>query len=159
MKDKIILVTGGTSGFGKAAAASLVQEVAIVLIAARNENNLKSTKEETGCSDYIKMDVTNPADWEYAYKYIEEKYGRIDVLVNCAGGGVSIKETVDQAIEDIDEIIKLNLNSTIYGSRIFGRMMKKQKSGMIINFASVCAREAWPEWSVYNICARFNYHR
>lgn len=48
MKDKIILVTGGTSGFGKAAAASLVQEGAIVLIAARNENNLKSTKEETG---------------------------------------------------------------------------------------------------------------
>lgn len=43
----------------------------------------------------------------------------------------------------------LNLNSVIYGSRLFGRMMKEQTSGTIINFASVCAREAWPEWTVY----------
>jgi NADP-dependent 3-hydroxy acid dehydrogenase YdfG len=43
----------------------------------------------------------------------------------------------------------LNLNSVIYGSKIFGNMMKSQKSGTIINFGSVCAKEAWPEWTVY----------
>lgn len=149
MNDKIVLVTGATSGFGKATASSMVQEGADVVIASRNESNLKSTKQEIGCAGYIKMDVTKPADWKRAYNYIKENFGKLDVLVNCAGGGISIKEMSEQTTEDIDKIIKLNLNSVIYGSKVFGEMMKEQESGTIINFSSVCSREAWPEWTVY----------
>ena len=150
LKGKLSLVTGGTSGFGKAIATLLVKEGADVIIASIDSQEvLKSVKEEIGCMDYIQMDVTCPSDWQETYNFIKEKYGRIDMLHNVAGGGVSIKETINQTIEDIEKIIMLNLNSVIYGCRLFGRMMKEQNSGTIINFASVCAREAWPEWTVY----------
>ena len=150
VKGKLTLVTGGTSGFGKATAKLLVEEGAEVIIASiDSEEVLKNVKAKIGCKDYIQMDVTCPVDWEEAYRYVKEKYGRLDMLLNIAGGGVSIKETTEQSVEDIDKIIMLNLNSVIYGTRLFGRLMKEQKSGTIINFASVCAKEAWPEWTVY----------
>ena len=81
--------------------------------------------------------------------FISEKYGKLDVLVNNAGGGVAIKEVAKQTIDEIDAVIRLNLNSVIYGCREFADMMKSQKSGTMINISSVCARECWPEWSVY----------
>ena len=56
-------------------------------------------------------------------------YGKIDVLVNNAGGGIAIKEVADFSIEEIDATIKLNLNSVIYGCRAFADMMKQQNSG------------------------------
>lgn len=78
-----------------------------------------------------------------------EKYGRIYVLVNNAGGGISIADTTEQTKESIDGIVALNLNSVIYGSSIFGNVMKKQRDGIIINISSVCARHCWGGWSVY----------
>ena len=152
MKDlngKIVFITGGSSGYGKATARALSQAGAYVIIAARNEDGLKAAKEETGSKDYFVMDVTNYSDWEKASEYIKDKYGRIDFLINNAGGGVAIKDTVEQSAEDIGATISLNLNSVIYGSKLFGEMMKSQKDGTIINLSSVCAKEAWPGWTVY----------
>ena len=67
MKDlngKIVFITGGSSGYGKATARALSQAGAYVIIAARNEDGLKAAKEETGSKDYFVMDVTNYSDWE-----------------------------------------------------------------------------------------------
>mgnify|MGYP004468970617 CR=1 FL=1 len=149
LNGKIVFITGGSSGYGKATAKALANAGACVIIAARNKDKLSIAKNETGCDDIFAMDVTNYSDWEKAEEYIRNKYGRIDILINNAGGGVAIKDTVDQSAEDIDAAIRLNLNSVIYGSQIFGRKMKKQKNGTIINFSSVCAKEAWQGWSVY----------
>ncbi|MBE6762705.1 MAG: SDR family oxidoreductase, partial [Ruminococcaceae bacterium] len=66
-----------------------------------------------------------------------------------AGAGLSIKEVSDQTIEEIDSIIKLNLTSVIYGCREFGNQFKAQKTGTIINIASICARQCWPTWTTY----------
>jgi NADP-dependent 3-hydroxy acid dehydrogenase YdfG len=82
-------------------------------------------------------------------EFILAKYGRIDVLVNNAGCGVAIADTADQTHENIDKTIAINLNSVIYGSSIFGGVMKTQKEGIIINISSVCAKHAWGGWSVY----------
>lgn len=149
LENKTVFITGGTSGYGKAAAKMLTEHGASVIIAARNESALIAAKEDGICADFIKMDVTVPSDWERACGYITDKYKKIDILINNAGSGVSIVDTVDQKIEDIDKTIMLNLNSVIYGSKIFGRVMKEQKDGLIINMSSVCAKEAWPSWSVY----------
>ncbi|HPF55950.1 MAG TPA: SDR family oxidoreductase [Clostridiales bacterium] len=149
MKDKIVLITGGSQGYGKAMAKRFVEGGATVIIAAKNLGKLEAAKQETGCAELFSMDVTSPADWERVKKFIEEKYGRLDVLINNAGGGVAIKEVTEQSIEEIDTAIKLNLNSVIYGSRAFAEMMKTQKSGTILNVSSVCAKEAWSAWSVY----------
>ncbi len=149
LRGKVVLITGGSSGYGKASAELFVKENAKVIIAARNEQALIEAKKETGCADYISMDVTKYEDWEKAYEFIKEKYGTLDILVNNAGGGVSICDTVDQTPENIDKSIALNLNSVIYGSKVFGAMMKANRSGTIINVSSVCAKEAWAGFSVY----------
>jgi NAD(P)-dependent dehydrogenase (short-subunit alcohol dehydrogenase family) len=150
LEGKVTLVTGGTSGFGKATAKLFTRDGAKVIIASNQpEDELKAAWRELECHDYFQMDVTNPSDWDRVYEFVKDKYGRLDFLLNIAGGGVSIMETAKQPIEKIDYTIKLNLNNVIYGSRVFADLMKAQKSGTIVNFASVCAKEAWPEWSVY----------
>lgn len=148
-EGKVVFITGGSSGYGRAMAKKFTNEGATVIIAARNEEELIKAKNENVCQEYLKMDVTNSNNWEDAKKYVEENYGRIDILINNAGGGVAVVDTVDQTFENIDKSISLNLNSVIYGSKVFGEMMKAQKSGTIINISSVCAKEAWPKFSVY----------
>lgn len=150
LKDQVVLITGGSQGYGKAAAKAFVQAGATVVIAARGEEKLQQAQRETGSAGYISMDVTRPDDWENkALPVIERRYGRLDMLINNAGGGVAIAELTNQTPEQINTSIALNLNSVIYGSRTFAPMMKRQKSGTIINVASVCAKHAWPGWSVY----------
>jgi NAD(P)-dependent dehydrogenase (short-subunit alcohol dehydrogenase family) len=150
LEGKIALITGGTSGFGKETARLFTRDGAKVIIASnQGEEDLKAAWSELECDAYFQMDVTNPADWDRVYEFVKDKYGRLDFLLNIAGGGVAIMETAKLPIDKIDYTIKLNLNNVIYGSRVFADMMKAQKSGTIVNFASVCAKEAWPEWSVY----------
>ena len=70
-------------------------------------------------------------------------------MVNNAGGGIALAEVTDQKEKDIDAAISVNLNSVIYGCSVFGKMMKEQKDGVIVNISSVCAKHAWQGWSVY----------
>ncbi|MBQ9964597.1 MAG: SDR family NAD(P)-dependent oxidoreductase [Clostridia bacterium] len=149
MNGKVVLITGGSSGYGKATAEKMVKQGATVIITARNRDMLEQAKEEIGCSSVICMDVTNYADWQSAYKTVVEQYGRLDVLVNNAGGGVAIKSVTEQTQDEIDRSIALNLTGAIYGTNVFAPLMKEQKSGTIINVSSVCAKQAWPGFSIY----------
>jgi NADP-dependent 3-hydroxy acid dehydrogenase YdfG len=116
---------------------------------ARRLDKLEQARIEVGGDLAFSMDVTKPTDWDYAVNLVKEKFGRLDVLVNNAGGGITIKEVSEFTTDEIDTTIKLNLNSVIYGCRAFADMMKEQQSGTMINISSVCARQCWPTWSVY----------
>lgn len=146
---KIAIVTGATSGYGLATAKKLQADGFTVLIVSRNAEKVENTVKEFGFDAGFTLDVTDNAGWLELKKFALEKYGRVDALVNNAGGGVAIKDTVDQTAENIDKTIALNLNSVIYGSKVFGEVMKTQKSGTIVNISSVCARHCWAGWSVY----------
>lgn len=147
--SKIVLITGASSGYGKAMARAFKDNGDTVIMTARNFEKLEATCVEIGGDLAIPMDVTKSDDWEKIVTTIKDKYGRLDILINNAGGGVTIKEVSKFTIEEIDETIRLNLNSVIYGCRAFADMMKEQKSGTMINISSVCARQCWPTWSVY----------
>ncbi|MBQ9922262.1 MAG: SDR family oxidoreductase [Clostridia bacterium] len=146
---RIVLITGASSGYGKATAKAFKDNGDIVIMTARNEEKLEEARKEVGGDLAFSMDVTKPEDWDKAVAMIKNKYGRIDILVNNAGGGVTIKDVSEFSIDEIDTTIKLNLNSVIYGCRAFADMMKEQKNGTMINISSVCARQCWPTWSVY----------
>ena len=146
---KIVLITGASSGYGKATAKAFKENGDTVIMTARNAQKLEAARAEVGGDLAVPMDVTKPEDWEMIKKTVLEKYGRLDVLVNNAGGGVTIKEVRDFSVEEIDTVIKLNLNSVIYGCRTFADTMAEQKTGTMINIASVCARQCWPTWGVY----------
>ena len=147
--DRIVLITGASSGYGKATAEAFKKNGDIVIMTARNAQKLELARQAVGGDLAIPMDVTKPLDWEMLVEKIKADYGRLDILVNTAGGGIAIKEVADQNIDEIDTVIKLNLNSVIYGCRAFANMMKAQHSGTMINISSVCARQCWPTWSVY----------
>jgi short-subunit dehydrogenase len=149
LEDCVVVITGGSSGFGKAMARRFFEESCRVVITGHRESRLESTQKEIGDIEWITADVTRPGDWEKLASTVMDRYARVDVLINNAGGGVSIRETVEQNIEDIDRIIALNLTGVIYGCRIFGSIMKEQRRGTILNVSSACAFEAWPNFSVY----------
>ena len=146
---RIVLITGASSGYGKATAKAFKDNGDTVIMTARNADRLNDACKEIGGDLAVAMDVTVPAEWNKLVETVKEKYGRLDVLVNNAGGGITIKEVAEQSIDEIDAVIKLNLNSVVYGCRAFADMMKSQKIGTMINISSVCARECWPTWSVY----------
>ena len=147
--NKIVLVTGASSGFGKAISKAFKDNGDTVIMTARNMERLEAVAREVGGDLAVSMDVTSPADWDMIVEVVREKYGRLDVLVNNAGAGVAIKPVVAFTTDEIDAVIKINLNSVIYGCRAFAGMMKEQKYGTMINISSVCARQCWPTWSVY----------
>lgn len=149
MSGRIVLITGATNGYGLATAKKFKQEGDIVIAASKNAEKVNRIVSENGFDDGFAIDVTDYSAWVNMKNYVIERYGRLDVLVNNAGGGISIADTAEQTKDNIDKIVALNLNSVIYGASIFGAVMKKQKDGIIINISSVCARHAWGGWSVY----------
>ena len=146
---RIVLITGASSGYGKATARAFKENGDTVIMAARNLQKLEAARAEVGGDLAVSMDVTKPEDWDRIRQTVLEKYGKLDILVNNAGGGVTIKEVREFSIEEIDTVIRLNLNSVIYGCHAFADVMAKQKTGTMINIASVCARQCWPTWGVY----------
>lgn len=148
MEKSVILITGGTSGFGKAAAKLFAEKGETVIVTGRSADKLKAVSDEYGV-DYFRADVTSIDDWKKVYDYVIGKYGKIDLLLNNAGCGVSIEPLSKQTIADIDYSIDVNLKGTIYGCYTFIDKMIEQRSGTIINTASVCAQHGWPGFSVY----------
>ena len=147
--SRVVLITGASSGYGKAMAKAFKDNGDTVIMTARTVARLEAAKAEVGGDLAIPMDVTKPDDWERVVNAVMAQYGRVDILINNAGGGVTIKEVSKFETEEIDEVISLNLNSVIYGCRAVADIMKAQKTGTIINISSVCARQCWPTWSVY----------
>jgi NAD(P)-dependent dehydrogenase (short-subunit alcohol dehydrogenase family) len=149
LEDQVVLITGGTSGFGKAMAGRFLKEKARVIITGRSEKRLADTRAEIGGVECYRADAENPVEWDSLAAHVARAYGRLDILVNNAGGGITVVETVEQSVADIDTILRLNLNSVVYGCRVFGKLMKLQNGGTIINVSSACAHHAWPRFSVY----------
>lgn len=149
IKNQVVVITGGTSGYGKATARRFHDAGAQVIITGLNEQALAlATREMPGIAAH-RYDVTVWADWQALFDAVMAQHGRVDVLVNNAGGGVAIMDTVELQAATVDHIIALNLNSVAYGCMIFGKQMRAQGHGTIINISSACATEAWPKFSVY----------
>ncbi len=146
---KNVLITGGTSGFGKATARLMLSQGANVIITGRKDDTLRRVASELEGVDFFCADAAKPADWVNLYEYIKTKYGHLDILVNNAGSGIVIKDLADQSLEEIHQCVETNLMSCIYGIHYFAPMLKEQGGGTIINLSSVCAKHAWPGYSVY----------
>ena len=151
--SRIVLVTGATSGYGLATAKKFKAEGDTVLIASRNAAKVEAAVKEYGFDKGYTLDVTKFEEWVDLKEKIMAEYGRLDVLINNAGAGLKIAPTVEHTKETIDDIITLNLNSVIYAANVLAPIMIEQKDGVIINVSSICARHAWPAWTIYG-CAK-----
>ncbi|NLZ63944.1 MAG: SDR family oxidoreductase [Lentisphaerae bacterium] len=145
LQNKNVLVTGGSSGYGKGIASVLARAGANVWITGRNQEKLNATAKELQVNA-VCANVSSGADWD---RVIQAMGQQIDVLVNNAGGGGNLVPVEQQKDEDILSVINTNLTGAIMGCSRAARIMCRQKSGIIINISSVCALYAWPSWSVY----------
>jgi NAD(P)-dependent dehydrogenase (short-subunit alcohol dehydrogenase family) len=151
VQDRVVIVTGGSSGFGKETAKMLLEMGARVAITGRNRQRLDAAAKELAHSDLlaVQADAVETADWKRLVTTVVERFGRIDVLVNNHGAGVKIAEVESMDDQAIREVLDVNLASVIKGCREVIPVMKKQGRGHILNVSSGCAHHSWPCWAVY----------
>lgn len=144
---KVIVITGGNSGLGKAT-AKILTSVNQVVILGKNVKEVEKTAKELKC-DGIICDITDAPQVKKAFSQIIEKYKKVDCLINCAG--VWIKGPIEQnSPEEIKNTILVNTFGTILTINALVPQLKKQKYGRIINISSRAGLNAKPERSVYN---------
>ncbi len=155
MKGKVAVITGVGSGFAKATAElfATADQVSLVMIDI-NKSALDATAAvcRAAGSQVVAFagDVIRAETFERALKETLTAFGKVDFLINYAGGALKVApiEEMDDAINR--RIIDLNLTSTIMSCRTFTPQFKKQGFGKIINVSSACDRRSWPGWSVYS---------
>jgi NAD(P)-dependent dehydrogenase (short-subunit alcohol dehydrogenase family) len=155
LKGKVAVISGVGSGFAKATAELFARTDKVNLVIYDiDEAGLKATAAvcEAAGSRVIafKGDATRPETSERALKECLGAFGKVDFLINYAGGAVKVApiEEMDDAVNR--RIIDLNLTSVIMSCRTFAPQLKKQGYGKIINVSSACDRRSWPGWSVYS---------
>jgi 3-oxoacyl-[acyl-carrier protein] reductase len=146
MKEKVVLVTGGAAGIGKATALRFAEEGALVVICDLNETaGLETVKLLGGKAAFYKVNVASRAEVQAWIEDVVAKFGRIDVLVNNAGilrDGQLIKfkegQLVGQMAEtDFDLVISVNLKGVFNCTQAVAPVMAKQKGGVILNATSI----------------------
>ena len=152
-KNKVAIVTGGGSGIGKASAFALANDGYSVVITGRREEPLKITAEEIGKDKVfaVTCDVGNQDSVRKLFKLTFEKYGRLDVLFNNAGGGAPKKLFEELTYDDWQNVVNANLTGTFLCSQEAIKIMKDQKpmGGRIINNGSISAYAPRPDSAPY----------
>jgi len=155
LNGKTAVISGVGSGFGKATAElfAKLDQVNLVLI-DYNEKALAATAEVCRAAGSkvvaLPSDVTKPGTFERVLQETLDNFGKVDFLINYAGGAVKVAPIEEMDDETNRRIIDLNLTSTIMSCRTFTPQFKKQGYGKIINVSSACDRRSWPGWSVYS---------
>ena len=151
LKDRIIMITGASSGFGKETAKMCVALGAKVVLGARREDKLKELCDElgSGSSIFKATDVTCKDQMQALADYGIETFGRIDSLVNNAGiMPLSLLEK--GRTDEWDQIIDINIKGVLYGiDSVYSHMLERE-SGQIINISSVAGKRVMPGSAVYS---------
>lgn len=140
LKGRVAVVTGASSGLGKQISMALAKQGADLVILARRIERLEEFKielEKEGVKVLpVKCDVTKTEDIDNACKAAVKKFGKVDILVNCAGSSKD-KGVLDMADDEWDFTIATDETSVFKMTRAFGNVMKKNNYGRIINIASM----------------------
>jgi NAD(P)-dependent dehydrogenase (short-subunit alcohol dehydrogenase family) len=141
MENKIVLVVGGGSGIGRAAAVAFARHGARVVVAGRRAREHEETvalARDTGSdAQYIRADVTQPADVDHLMSEIVEHHGRLDAAFNVAGVFGHAVPLADESEEDWDRVLDTNLRGTWLCMRAQLRAMVPRKNGVIVNCSSL----------------------
>ena len=152
LENKVAIVTGAASGFGKGIAKKFVDEGAKVIVADINYENALNTCSEIGQNSLpFKVDVSEPSDTKEMINYTIEKYSKLDILVQNAAIGMKPQELVNTPLELFDKLFKTNVRSVFLGSVYSVPVFRKQGTGgVIINTISIAAIRPRPGLTAYN---------
>ena len=140
LRDRVVVVTGASSGIGEACAVAFVEKGAKVVLAARRAERLAGLVERLGDAALaVTTDVTNEAAVQNLFDQALAKFGTVDVLINNAGIADSTA-VYEMSLETWQQVIDTNLTSAFLCSRAAFRVMKDKGRGRILNIGSISAR-------------------
>lgn len=151
LKDRVIMITGASSGFGRETAKLCVDLGAKVVLGARRGEKLKELCDELGndSASYKVTDVTSKEQMHGLANHGIEKFGKIDSLVNNAGI-MPLSLLAKGRTEEWDQMIDVNIKGVLYGiDSVYSHMIERE-SGQIINISSVAGKRVMPGSAVYS---------
>jgi short-subunit dehydrogenase len=149
LKDKIVVITGGSQGFGKELARSFINNGSKVIISSHEKESLELTANELSTDSFI-ADVTSFEDIKKLNEYVIQKYGKIDIWINNAGIQIAPSLVEEVNIEKLHYLFDVNFFGYFYGCQVALTQMKKQNDGLIININSTAGLDGKPEISAYS---------
>jgi len=150
VENKVIIITGASSGIGEAAARKLIAGGAKLMLAARRENRLQALTDELGeNAAYCVTDVTQQDQVQALAQATLARFGRIDVLINNAGL-MPLSFLAKGKIDEWDRMIDVNIKGVLYGiNSVLGTMLE-QENGHVLNVSSVAGHKVFPSSAVYS---------
>jgi NAD(P)-dependent dehydrogenase (short-subunit alcohol dehydrogenase family) len=152
LEGKIAVVTGGTTGIGHALSLGLAEAGADVVASARRQKQVDDTASEIEALGRktlrLTSDVSNRASLETLRDATLEKFGKIDILVNCAGK-IKRTPTLDVPEEEWNDILNTNLTGALRACQVFGKVMVERGYGRVVNISSLNAFAALTEVAAY----------
>jgi NADP-dependent 3-hydroxy acid dehydrogenase YdfG len=153
IEDKVVVITGASSGIGEATALLLAERGAKLVLGARRSDRLEALADRIvaagGEAAYVRIDVKRRDDLSDLVKLACERYGQLDVLVNNAGlGPLSLLD--DLRVEEWEEMIDVNIKGVLYGIAAALPVFRKQGFGHFVNIASTAGLITRPTMSVYS---------
>lgn len=152
IKNKVVVITGASSGIGAATARLLARKEAKVVLASRNLEALtllcKEIEAFGGCAAAVKADVRKRKDLENVAEFSLAKFGKIDVLVNNAGIA-PISRFDELRVSDWEDMIDVNLRGVLYGIAAFLPVFQRQNFGHFVNIISTAGIKIVPTMGVY----------
>jgi NADP-dependent 3-hydroxy acid dehydrogenase YdfG len=157
LTGKTVLITGGGSGIGLAAAQQFIAQGARVAITGRNAEKLQRAATSLGSDRVLHhaADVGEPAQVEALADRVLRTFGNLDILVNNAGLNIKARSMNELTIEDWQGLVKANMDGAFYCIHAFLPHMRERKSGLIINVNSVSGRRAGPLGGIGYAAAKF----
>jgi len=150
---QVAVITGGSSGIGYAIASELLEKGMVVVLTARNKNRLEKAEQKLkggrGSVFSISADVSKAKQVQSLFEKVKRKWGRVDLLVNNAG--VGRLKTIGACEEaEWDEVLDINLKGVFLCTKYVLPLMKKQRSGYVVNISSVAGKTGFGGAAAYS---------
>ena len=149
LKNKVAIITGSASGFGKGIAKKFTEEGARIIMVDINTKLLKKISKNYS-QDYFVADVSKDSNFKLLAKYVKKNYHKLDIVVNNAGITHKPKPMEKVTENEFNNVFKVNAKSVYYCAKYFVPKMKKLKRGIILNIASTAGLSPRPKLNWYN---------
>jgi NAD(P)-dependent dehydrogenase (short-subunit alcohol dehydrogenase family) len=154
--DTIVLVTGGTSGIGKAVALAFGRRGSRVIICGRDgeagDSVTKEIRQRNGKSEFIQADLSDPEQVDSLFSFIQQKYQRLDCVFNGAGAEAEVAPLAMQTEKHFDEMVSVDLKGTWLCMKHEIQLMRNQGAGTIVNCSAMAGLRGARGSSIYSAC-------